>query len=233
MNSVTLTGRLTQDPQQRIAGELEICDLRLAVPRRKGRDGEDRGAVFIDVTAFGGLASVCGQYLSKGSRAAVSGRLELDEWEAQDGSPRRRHKVIAEEVEFLDPANRHNPSKASCSASSSNKPASRSATSSKALSGTAGPDESLTLGLIFCLVMDGFPGPQGRVGHPDLTHFIGQTLPGVNVIVAASFLAAIGDISRFQSTQARRLRAPRNWRDVARAWLRQSPSDQSFVFCNP
>ncbi len=103
MNSVTLTGRLTQDPQKRSAGETEISDMRLAIARRRGRDGEDRGAVFIDVTAFQGLAGICGQYLSKGSRVAVQGRLELDEWEAEDGSPRRRHKVIAEQVEFLDP----------------------------------------------------------------------------------------------------------------------------------
>lgn len=104
MNTVILTGRLTQDPQQRTAGETEISDMRLAVSRRRGRDGADRGAVFVDVTAFNGLASVTGQYLSKGSKVAVTGRLELDEWQAQDGSPRRRHKVIAEQVEFLDPA---------------------------------------------------------------------------------------------------------------------------------
>ena len=106
MNNVTLTGRLTQDPTIRTAGELEICDLRLAVPRRKGRDGEDRGAVFINVATFGPLAKNCAQYLAKGRRAAVQGRLELDEWEAQDGSPRRRHKIIADSVEFLDAATR-------------------------------------------------------------------------------------------------------------------------------
>ncbi|MGH2941458.1 MAG: single-stranded DNA-binding protein, partial [Solirubrobacteraceae bacterium] len=104
MNNVTLTGRLTQDPEQRTAGDLLICNLRLAVPRRKGRGGEDRGAVYIDVVCFGPLAKVCDQYLAKGRRAAVQGRLELDEWEAADGTPRRRHKVVADQVEFLDPA---------------------------------------------------------------------------------------------------------------------------------
>jgi single-strand DNA-binding protein len=89
-------------------GELEICDLRVAIPRRKGRDGSDRGAVFIDVTAFGPLASTCGKYLAKGRRVAVNGRLELEEWEASDGSPRRRHKVVADQVEFLDPSGRPN-----------------------------------------------------------------------------------------------------------------------------
>jgi len=104
MNTVTLSGRLTADPQSRSAGDMQICDLRLAVSRRKGREGEDRGAVFVDITAFGGQATACGKFLSKGSRVGVQGRLELDEWQAQDGSPRRRHKIVAEQVEFLDPA---------------------------------------------------------------------------------------------------------------------------------
>ena len=38
----------------------------------------------------------------------MQGRLELDEWEAQDGSSRRRHKIVAEQVEFLDTASRPN-----------------------------------------------------------------------------------------------------------------------------
>jgi single-strand DNA-binding protein len=101
MNNIQITARLTADPQQRMVGELQITDLRVAIPRRKGSGGEDRGAVFIDVTTFGPLAGVCGKYLSKGRRVAVDGRLELDEW-TKDGSPRRRHKIIAEQIEFLD-----------------------------------------------------------------------------------------------------------------------------------
>lgn len=108
MNTIQITGRLTADPQQRSAGELQVCDLRVAIPRRRGRDGEDRGAVFVDVTTFGALAKVSGQYLAKGRRVAVSGRLELDEWQAADGGQRRRHKIVADQVEFLDPAERPN-----------------------------------------------------------------------------------------------------------------------------
>lgn len=108
MNTIQITGRLTADPVQRTAGELQVCDLRVAIPRRRGRDGEDRGAVFVDVTTFSALAKICGQYLAKGRRVAVNGRLELDEWQAADGSPRRRHKIVADQVEFLDPAERPN-----------------------------------------------------------------------------------------------------------------------------
>ena len=102
MNSISITARLTADPVQRTAGELQICDLRVAIARRKGRNGEDRGAVFVDVATFGPLAKICGQYLAKGRRVAMTGRLELDEWAAEDGSPRRRHKIVADQVEFLD-----------------------------------------------------------------------------------------------------------------------------------
>lgn len=72
MNTTQITGRLTADPQQRTAGELQVFDLRVAVPRRRGRDGEDRGAVFVDVTTFGPLAKFSGQYLAKARRVAVN-----------------------------------------------------------------------------------------------------------------------------------------------------------------
>jgi len=102
MNSITLTGRLTADPELRTThSATAVTDFRLAVQRRRGRNGEDRGAVYVDVVSFGGLAESCAQYLEKGRQVAVSGRLELDEWETDAGERRSRHKVVADEVEFL------------------------------------------------------------------------------------------------------------------------------------
>ena len=102
MNSINLTGRLTADPELReTQSGAPVGNMRIAVARRRGRDGEDRGAVFVDVVTFGGLAQVCGEHLEKGRQVAVSGRLELDEWETDAGERRSRHKVIADEVEFL------------------------------------------------------------------------------------------------------------------------------------
>ncbi len=103
MNSVNLTGRLTADPIARTTkGDTTVCDMRLAIQRRRGREGDDRGAVFVDVTTFGRVAENCGEYLAKGRQVAITGRLELDEWEGQDGETRRKHKIVAEQVEFLD-----------------------------------------------------------------------------------------------------------------------------------
>lgn len=103
-NSTHHTGRLASEPQLRSVGELQICDMRLAVQRRRGRGGEDRGAFFIDLVAFNGLAKVCHQYLSKGSRVLVDGQLDVQEWTGQDGVKRWTPKLIADQVEFLDPA---------------------------------------------------------------------------------------------------------------------------------
>ena len=102
MNSINLTGRLTADPEMRTThSDTAVTEFRLAVQRRRSRDGEDRGAVYVDVVCFGRLAESCGEYLSKGRQVAASGRLEHDEWETEGGERRSRHKVIADEVEFL------------------------------------------------------------------------------------------------------------------------------------
>lgn len=103
-NSTHHTGRLASEPQLRTVNELTICDMRLAVQRRRGRGGEDRGAFFIDLVAFNGLAKVCHQYLAKGSRILVDGQLDVQEWTGQDGVKRWTPKLIADQVEFLDPA---------------------------------------------------------------------------------------------------------------------------------
>ncbi len=102
MNSITLTGRLTADPELRSTrSATAVTQFRLAVQRRRSREGEDRGEVYVDVVCFGGLAESVAQYLEQGRQVTVSGRLELDEWETDAGERRSRHKVVADEVEFL------------------------------------------------------------------------------------------------------------------------------------
>jgi single-strand DNA-binding protein len=97
MNSVSLIGHLTRDPEpvDSKSGN-EICNLRVAVDRR----GQD-GAIYTDVRTFGKQASVCAEHLEKGRQVAITGRLELDEWEAEGGAKRSRIYVIADRVDFL------------------------------------------------------------------------------------------------------------------------------------
>jgi single-strand DNA-binding protein len=106
MNSWNGIGRLTKDPELvETAGGTEICNLRIAIDRRK----KDEGAVFLDVKAFGAQAAACATYLEKGRQVSVSGRLELDEWDAKDGSGKRsRLYVIGERIQFLARPGRDN-----------------------------------------------------------------------------------------------------------------------------
>lgn len=101
MNHVTLIGRLTSDPTSRSSAVTQVTSLRLAVQRPRGRDGEDRGADFVDIAVFGRQAETCQQYLARGRKVAVDGHLHHSEWESENGR-RQRLEVIAREIEFLD-----------------------------------------------------------------------------------------------------------------------------------
>ena len=104
MNTIQLIGRLTRDPELRYTQSgMATTTIRLAVPRRK-RNGEEQPPVYVDVVAFDKQAEAVNDYLAKGRRVAVSGRLEYREWQSQqDGSMHSKHEVVADEIEFLDP----------------------------------------------------------------------------------------------------------------------------------
>lgn len=97
INSVSLIGHLTRDPESFSAG----CNLGLAVNERAKENGEwtDR-ASFFDITVFGKQAEACVEHLSKGSQVGVNGRLTQDRWE-KDGEKRSKVKIIAFAVQFL------------------------------------------------------------------------------------------------------------------------------------
>jgi single-strand DNA-binding protein len=97
MNTITLVARLTKDPEMRsTASGSTVCSMRVAV-NRVGQDGAD----YVDVTTFGKLAGSCAEYLTKGRRVAINGRLHYSEW-TSDAGPRSKHEVVANSVEFLD-----------------------------------------------------------------------------------------------------------------------------------
>ncbi|MQA75660.1 MAG: single-stranded DNA-binding protein [Solirubrobacterales bacterium] len=105
INTVTITGNLTRDPELRsLQSGTSVCKLRVAVnTRRKDQSGEwvDKPNYF-DVTVWGAQGENCANYLSKGRPVAVNGRLEWREWEANDGSGKRQSvEIIADTVQFL------------------------------------------------------------------------------------------------------------------------------------
>jgi single-strand DNA-binding protein len=98
---IQLTGRLTNKPELRSTEKGSVVTLRIAVQRRRGKHGQDRGAEFIEVTAFGSQAENCAEYLTKGRRVEIVGRLHHSEWDSDDGR-RQKPEVIADNVDFLD-----------------------------------------------------------------------------------------------------------------------------------
>lgn len=96
MNSVTLIGTLTKDPEMRNGGQAKVCSMRLM--EAGGRKGS---ALFINVSAFGRQAETCGRFLSKGRQVAVSGQLRYREWEPDGGGRRSEHTIAADRVDFL------------------------------------------------------------------------------------------------------------------------------------
>jgi single-strand DNA-binding protein len=95
MNTVSMSGRLTRDPNLKHACDREICEMRIAVDNRR------HPTTYIDATAFDGQAYACAEFLAKGRLVGVEGRLALDEWRGEDGRRRQRYVVIGR-VEFLD-----------------------------------------------------------------------------------------------------------------------------------
>lgn len=99
INQVILMGRLTRDPELRTTPSgKNVCSFSLAVDRKFGQDD---GADFFDITAWDKLGELVNQYLGKGRRCLVQGRLSFRSWE-QDGQKRSKVEVIAEDVTFLD-----------------------------------------------------------------------------------------------------------------------------------
>jgi single-strand DNA-binding protein len=102
MNTVNLIGNLATDVELRDVGEEKrVASFLLAVDRGS-RDG---GADFVWITAWDRQGELCAQYLGKGNKVGVEGRLKSRTWE-QDGRRRDAIDVVARRVDFLSSPNR-------------------------------------------------------------------------------------------------------------------------------
>ena len=104
MNKVILMGRLTRDPEVRYsAGEnaLAIARYTLAVDRRFRRDGE-ASADFISCVSFGRTAEFAEKYFRKGQMVSVVGRLQVRNWDDNEGRKRTTTEVVVEEQYFAE-----------------------------------------------------------------------------------------------------------------------------------
>ena len=106
VNSVTLAGRLTRDPELKyLPSGSAVCELGLAVSRRfRTKTGEQREeTLFINVETWNKTAEYCGENLRKGRPIMVEGRLKSDEWEDKNTGQRRSIiKINASRIQTLD-----------------------------------------------------------------------------------------------------------------------------------
>ena len=103
MNKVFLVGRLTRNPELRYtSSNLATMRCAIAVDRQFVREGEERGADFINIVAFGNRAETMNKYLTKGSQIAVDGRIQTGSYDGQDGKKVYTTDVVVENFQFLD-----------------------------------------------------------------------------------------------------------------------------------
>ena len=104
-NRIILVGNLTRDVELRyLPSGSAVARIGLATNRRfKKQDGSmDDEVCFVDVSLFGRTAEVANQYLKKGSKVLIEGRLVLESWVDQSGQKRSKHSVRADSMQMMD-----------------------------------------------------------------------------------------------------------------------------------
>ena len=106
LNRAILIGRLTRDPELRYTGSgVALVRFNVAVDRKFTNQQGERGADFIDITAWRALAENCAKYLQKGSLVGIEGRIQTGKYDNQEGRTVYTTDVVADDVRFLDSRN--------------------------------------------------------------------------------------------------------------------------------
>ena len=102
MNKVFLIGNLTRDPElTETSGGVSVCHFAIAVNRSYTSSDGERLTDFFNVTAWRGLADTVARYTKKGSKVAVSGSVQIRNYEDNQENKRTAVDIIAQDVEFL------------------------------------------------------------------------------------------------------------------------------------
>ncbi|MGX2984983.1 single-stranded DNA-binding protein [Helicobacter sp. 23-1048] len=105
-NKVIIIGNLTRDIEdiRYLPSGSAVATLGLASNRRYNKQDGTKGeeTCFVDVKLFGRTAEVAKQYLRKGSKVLIEGRLNFESWSDQSGQKRSKHTIIAESMQMLD-----------------------------------------------------------------------------------------------------------------------------------
>ena len=106
LNYCSFIGNLGQDPDLRFtSNQKEVCNFSIAVSDDYIKDGAKVDATeWVKVVTFGKLAEICNQYLKKGSKVFISGRMKTRSWD-QDGVKKYITEIVASEMQMLDSPN--------------------------------------------------------------------------------------------------------------------------------
>ena len=108
MNKAFLIGNLTRDPElSETTSGVALCRFSIAVNRNYGGADGERKTDFFNVVAWRGLGETVSRYAKKGNKVAVSGSIELRNYEDSQGVKRTGVDIVAQDVEFLTPRNSH------------------------------------------------------------------------------------------------------------------------------
>jgi single-strand DNA-binding protein len=105
LNRAMIIGNLTRDPELRTTPNGQnVCNFSVATSSQwNDASGQKQERVeYHNIVAWGKLADICGQFLGKGRKVYIEGRLQTRDWEAQDGSKRNRTEIVAENMIMLD-----------------------------------------------------------------------------------------------------------------------------------
>jgi single-strand DNA-binding protein len=105
VNKVILIGNLGADPEIRYTQSgAAVANLRIATTETWKKEGErEELTEWHRVVTFGRLAEICGEYLSKGSKVYIEGRIQTRKWEDREGNPRYTTEIVAREMKMLSP----------------------------------------------------------------------------------------------------------------------------------
>ena len=100
MNKILLCGRATRDAEVRGEGDKKVARYTLAVDRKYSK--EEKQADFINIVCFGKSAEFAGNYVKKGTKMIVTGRIQTGSYTNKDGQKVNTTDVIVEEQEFAE-----------------------------------------------------------------------------------------------------------------------------------
>lgn len=104
MNKIILCGRLTKDPEVRFSNTTNIafCKFTIAVDRRFKKQGEEKKTDFFNCTSFGKTGEFISKYFQKGSKILITGSVQNNIWQDQEGKKHYNIEIAIEEAEFVD-----------------------------------------------------------------------------------------------------------------------------------